>query len=359
MKNSIGTSVILTLFGESHQECIGGVLDGLASGIKVDEEFVKEMLLKRRPQGLIDTARKEEDDFKFVSGVFNGYTTGSSICVLIENKNIHSGDYDSKMIRPGHADYVSKIKYDGFADYRGGGHFSGRITAPIVALGAICIKALENKGIKIGTHILRCGEARDAEFSDVEKEVNALNKKSFPTILDIEDKVSEEILKVKNEGDSIGGVLQTAIVGLPIGVGEPWFSSLEGVLANAMFSIGGVKGVEFGKGFGFADLKGSEANDPFMYKDGKVISKTNNNGGINGGISNGMPVLFNLAIKPTPSIAKEQDTVDLENKCDTKLSIKGRHDPAIIRRVAPVVNALVAIVICDELAKRFGTDYLK
>ena len=236
MKNSIGTSVILTLFGESHQAVIGGVLDGLAPGIKVDEDFVREMLAKRRPSSLLDTARKEDDEFEFVSGVFNGYTTGSPICVLIKNKNVHSGDYDPKMIRPGHADYVSKVKYDGFADYRGGGHFSGRITASIVALGAICLKALENKGIKIGTHILRCGAIKDSEFKDVEKEIDLLNKKDFPVLDSIEDEVSEEILNVKKDGDSIGGVLQSAITGLPVGLGEPWFSSLEGVIANAMFS---------------------------------------------------------------------------------------------------------------------------
>ena len=359
MKNSIGTSIILTLFGESHQNVIGAVLDGFPAGRKVDEEFVKEWLAKRRPSTILDTGRVEPDDFEFVSGVFNGYTTGSPICVLIKNQNVKSEDYDKNLIRPSHADYVSKVKYGGYADYRGGGHFSGRITAPIVALGALCIKALEDKGIKVGTHILKCADVCDKEFKEFDKEIALVNNKQIPVIDNIEDKINEAVLEAKKEGDSLGGILQTAITGLPVGIGEPWFSSLEGILANAMFSIGGVKGIEFGKGFGLASLKGSEANDALCYEKDKVVSRTNNNGGINGGISNGMPIVFNVAIKPTPSIAKEQDSVDLENKCDTKVSIKGRHDPAIIRRVAVVVTSLTAIVLCDELAKRYGEDYLK
>ena len=359
MKNSIGDSVILTLFGESHQNTIGAVLDGMAPGIKVDEDFIKEQLAKRRPNGLTDTARVERDNFVIVSGVFNGYTTGSPICILIKNENVRSGDYQEQQIRPSHADYAAHMKYHGFNDYRGGGHFSGRLTAPIVALGAICLKVLENKGIKIGTHILRCEKVYDAEFKDFENEIDLLNSKQFPVISSVEEKMESEIFEAKKQGDSIGGVLQSAIIGLPAGVGEPWFSSLEGVLANAMFSIGGVKGIEFGRGFNFADGLGSELNDQLQYEGGKVVTKTNNNGGVNGGITNGMPVVFNLAIKPTPSIAKEQDSVDLKTQENVKINVKGRHDPAIIRRVSVVVNALTAIVLCDELAKRFGTDYLK
>lgn len=359
MKNSIGESVILTLFGESHGEYIGAVLDGLAPGIKVDEEFIKSQLAKRRPQGGTDTARVEPDDYQIISGVFNGLTTGAPICLLIHNQNVKSEDYQEQMMRPSHADYAAYMKYHGLNDYRGGGHFSGRLTAPIVGLGAICIKVLEAKGIKIGTHILRCGKVKDAQFVDFGQEIDELNKKNFPVISSVEEDMEKEILEARKEGDSIGGILQSAIVGLPAGIGEPWFSSLEGVLANAMFSLGGVKGIEFGKGFGFADGLGSELNDSLYFENDAVKTKTNNNGGINGGISNGMPIVFNLAVKPTPSIAKEQDSVNLKTKENVKINIKGRHDPAIIRRIAVVVNSLTAIVLCDELAKRFGTDYLK
>ncbi len=359
MKNVLGSSVTLTLFGESHQEYIGAVLDGLSAGIKVDEEFIKHMLAKRRPSSLTDTARKEEDNFKIISGVFNGYTTGSPLTIIIPNENVRSSDYDEKVIRPSHADYVSEVKYHGFADYRGGGHFSGRLTAPIVALGAICLKALNDKGIFVGSHILKCGVVEDVPFGDIEKDVKVLDNKVIPVISKVESDIEKEILKAKENLDSIGGVIQVGIKGLPVGVGSPWFSSLEGVLANAMFSIGGVKGIEFGKGFDFAKGYGSDNNDAFEIKGGKVVTKTNNNGGINGGISNGMPIIFNLAVKPTPSIAKEQDSVDLEKQENVKVSVKGRHDPAIIRRINAVTTCLTAIVICDELTKKFGEDYLK
>lgn len=359
MRNVLGNNVTLTLFGESHQECVGAVLDGFPAGVKIDEEFIDKMLAKRRPSSLTDTARKENDNYKIVSGVFNGFSTGAPICMIIPNENVRSGDYEERIIRPSHADYVSEIKYNGFADYRGGGHFSGRLTAPIVGLGAICLKALNDKGIVIGTHILKCGKAEDVPFGDIKKDVLSLDKKNIPVISDIEEEVEKEILAAKNDLDSIGGVIQTGIEGLPAGVGEPWFSSLEGVLANAMFSLGGVKGIEFGKGFDFADGRGSELNDSLAFVNGEVKTKSNNNGGINGGISNGMPIIFNLAIKPTPSIGKEQDSVDLKNKENVKIQIKGRHDPAIIRRISVVVTCLTAIVLADELSKRFGEDFLK
>ena len=359
MKNVLGNEVTLTLFGESHQECIGAVLDGLPSGIKIDDEFIQKMLAKRRPSSLVDTARKEEDHYKIVSGVFNGYTTGSPICLIIPNENVKSGDYEERIIRPSHADYVSEVKYKGFADYRGGGHFSGRLTAPIVALGAICLKALQDKGITVATHILKCGRCVDEPFRNIGEEAKIIDGKNIPVITNLEKEIEEDIMAAKEKQDSIGGVIQIGIDGLPAGIGSPWFSSLEGVLANAMFSIGGVKGIEFGAGFDFARGLGSELNDAFEYQKGKVVTRSNNNGGINGGISNGMPILFNLAIKPTPSIGQEQDSVSLENKKNVKVQIKGRHDPAIIRRIVPVITCLTAIVLCDELTKKFGEDYLR
>ena len=361
MSNSIGKSVILTLFGESHGPYIGVVVDGLSAGIKVDEEFINSQLAKRRPSLNIETSRVEKDKYEIISGVMNGYTTGMPLCIIIPNENTKSIDYDKTkgLARPSHADYVAHMKYSGFEDYRGGGHFSGRLTAGIVAAGAICLDALKKKNILIGTHILRCGKVNDVNFNNVEEEIKLINNKDFPVISDCNKAMADEIFKVKMDNDSIGGIIQTAIWNLPVGLGEPWFDSFEGIISNALFSIGGIKGVEFGAGFGFADLTGSTANDSFTYKEGKVVTKTNNSGGINGGITNGMPVIFNAAVKPTPSISKPQDTIDFINEKDATLEIVGRHDPAIIRRICIVVTSLVAVVVCDILAQTYGKDYLK
>lgn len=361
MSNSIGKSVVLTLFGESHGPYIGVVIDGLSAGIKVDEEFINLQLAKRRPTLAIETSRVEKDHYEIISGVMNGYTTGMPLCIIIPNENTKSADYDKNhgIARPSHADYVAHMKYSGFEDYRGGGHFSGRLTAGIVAAGAICLDALKKKNILIGTHILRCGNVWDQNFDNVEEEINSINNKDFPVISDCGKAMADEIFKVKMDNDSIGGIIQTAICNLPVGLGEPWFDSFEGVISNALFSIGGIKGVEFGAGFGFADLTGSTANDSFTYKAGKVVTKTNNSGGINGGITNGMPVIFNAAVKPTPSISKPQETIDFINEKDATLEIVGRHDPAIIRRICIVVTSLVAIVVSDVLTGTYGKDYLK
>ena len=361
MSNSIGKSVVLTLFGESHGPYIGVVIDGFAAGLKVDDEFIKAQLAKRRPTLAIETSRVEKDHYEIISGVMNGYTTGMPICIIIPNENTRSSDYEKNygIARPSHADYVAHMKYNGFEDYRGGGHFSGRLTAGIVAAGAICLDALKKKNILIGTHILRCGKVHDSDFQNPEEEINLINNKDFPVISNCDKEMADEIFKVKMDNDSIGGVIQTAICNLPVGLGEPWFDSFEGIISNALFSIGGIKGVEFGAGFGFADLTGSTANDAFTYKMGKVVTKTNNSGGINGGITNGMPVIFNAAVKPTPSISKPQETVDFINGNNTTLEITGRHDPAIIRRICIVVTSLVAVVVCDVLTSTYGKDYFK
>ena len=360
MKNSIGTSVILTVFGESHGPAVGVVLDGLAPGLPVDEAYIAEQLARRRPAGPADTARVEPDRFQLVSGVYEGRTTGTPLTILIPNENVRSADYAAvqAVARPSHADYTAQAKYHGFQDLRGGGHFSGRVTAGIVAAGAICRQALAAKGIRLGTHILRCAGVEDAPFTDVASELDRIEAKRFPLIRDLEEQVEAAVLAAKSEQDSVGGVIQTGICGLPAGLGEPWFDSLEGVLARAAFAVGGVKGIEFGDGFGLAALRGSQANDPFRMQDGRVVTATNHNGGINGGITNGMPVVFNLAVKPTPSISRPQQTVDFVQGKDVELALTGRHDPAIIRRICPVVTALVAVVLCDQLALRFGTDYL-
>ena len=361
MRNTIGDNLTLTIFGESHGTSVGAVLDGISPGIKIDHDFINNQLAKRRPNGKTETARVETDEYEIVSGVFNGYTTGAPLCILIPNKNVVSKDYESikNIARPSHADYVAYEKYHGFNDYRGGGHFSGRVTAGIVALGSIIIKALESKNIYIGTHILKCGSVNDTNFDGNVDEIKKLNNKSFPTLDDIEDSIKEEILRCASNKDSIGGVLQTEIVGLPVGLGEPWFSSVEGKLANAVFSIGGVKGIEFGAGFDFASNTASTLNDSFEIINGEVKTKTNNNGGINGGITNSMPVVFNTCIKPTPSISQKQETIDFVEKKNVSLEITGRHDPAIIRRIAVVIDSMVAIVVADLLQIKYGADFLK
>ena len=358
MKNSIGQSVILTLAGESHGEMICAVLDGLAPGIPVDEGFIAEQLGKRRPQGPTDTARREKDEFRIVSGVFEGYTTGAPLTILIPNGDTRSSDYNPELPRLSHADWVAHTRYGGFEDWRGGGHFSGRITAGIVAAGAIAIKALQGKGVRIATHILECGGVQDRPFADCEGDIVLLDGRAFPVLDDVQDAMTERITAAKAEGDSIGGTVQTAITGLPAGVGEPWFDSLDGVIANAVFSIGGVKGVEFGDGFALARMKGSQANDQFTVENGQIRTSTNHNGGINGGLSNGMPVVFNTAVKPTPSISLQQQSVNLRTGQPAGLTLKGRHDPAIVRRICIVISSLVAIVLCDRLALRYGTDWL-
>ena len=336
MKNTIGNSLTVTLFGESHGKAIGAVIDGMPSGLAVDEEYIASQLSRRRPKDATSTPRQEKDEFSILSGVFEGHTTGTPICITIPNADTHSSDYGEMQykMRPSHADYTANCRYNGFQDYRGGGHFSGRITAALVAAAALVIPALNKKEIKINTNILNIGGETDKE------------------------KMREKILEARQEGDSVGGTLETVVEGMPTGVGEPWFDTVEGMLSHAIFSIPAVKGIEFGLGFNFADKMGSDANDQ-MYVDGDVVKcYTNNNGGILGGITNGMPIVFRTVIKPTPTIAKEQKTVDISTMSDTTLSARGRHDPCIVHRAAVVVESVTALVIADMLASKFGTDWL-
>ncbi len=361
MKNTIGNNVSLTLFGESHGEAIGAVLDGIAPGIEVDADFIAKQLLLRRPVGAISTPRSEQDNFSVLSGVFEGKTTGTPICIVIPNENVKSKDYSEirSKARPGHADFTAYQKYHGFEDYRGGGHFSGRVTAGIVAAGAIAISALKNKGIYIGTHVSRCAGIDDIAFSDLNADIAALNNKQFAVLCDEQgEKMQQEIVKAKAQGESVGGILETAVTGLPAGVGEPWFDTVESMLSHALFSVPAIKGVEFGLGFKMADMYGSEANDAFRVNGDGVYTETNNNGGINGGITNGMPVIFRCAVKPTPTIGKTQETVDFLKNENTNLLAGGRHDPCIVHRARVVVDSITAIVLCDILSGRFGTDWL-
>ncbi len=361
MKNTFGSSITVTLFGESHGEAIGCVLDGIAPGIEVDEDFIVSQMEKRKGINSISTPRREADRVRILSGVFEGKTTGTPIAIMIENTSQHSADYSltKDLARPGHADFTAECKYHGYQDYRGGGHFSGRITAPLVAAGAICLKALSLKGIEIGTHIASLGGIKDRAFDNLKEDIALLKEREMPTLC---EKAGEEMIslieKTRDEGDSVGGVLTTAVTGFPAGVGEPWFDSLESLLSHILFSVPGVKGVEFGSGFGFAQMKGSEANDAFAVCGGRVQTKTNNNGGINGGISNGMPLIFSCAVKPTPSIFKKQETIDFKKNENAEIEIKGRHDPAIIHRARVVVDSVTAIALCDMLSVRYGTDWL-
>ena len=362
MKNTFGNNISLTLFGESHGPAIGAVLDGLAPGIPVSEEEIAAALLRRRPSGAISTARKETDAFSILSGVYNGYTTGTPLCITVPNTAQHSADYGKNcgIARPGPADFAAYCKYHGFEDARGGGHFSGRITAALVAAGSILLSALKQKGVRIGTHISRCAGIDDRTLRDAEADLAALSKTNFPVLSkEAAEKMQAAIEAAAAEGDSVGGVLETVILGLPSGLGEPWFDSVEGLLSHALFSIPAVKGVSFGAGFALADLRGSEANDPFCATEYGVKTETNRNGGINGGITNGMPVVIHTAVKPTPSIYKEQKTVDFINHRDTVLQLQGRHDPCIVHRAAVVADCVCALVVADLLVGRFGTDYLR
>ncbi|PWL93398.1 MAG: chorismate synthase [Clostridiales bacterium] len=360
MKNIIGNALTLTLFGESHGDAIGAVIDGLSPGIKIDSEYIDARLAQRKPYGKGSTKRREPDKVEIISGVFEGYTTGTPLTAVIRNCDTRSRDYEniSRIARPSHADLTGFYKYGGYEDYRGGGHFSGRITAALVASCAIVMKALEDKGILIGTHIKACHGAKDREFENYEKDIKLLKNSIFPVLGDGKA-IEAEILKAAEEGDSVGGILETAVLNMPAGVGEPWFDTIEGMLAHAVFSVPAVKGIEFGEGFGITDMKGSEANDQMRYENGKVVTATNRNGGINGGISNGMPIIFRTAVKPTPSIYKEQKSIDFKEEKDAKLLIKGRHDPAIVHRARAVVDAVTAFVLADLLISRYGTDFLR
>lgn len=365
MKNTFGNALTVTLFGESHGPAIGAVLDGLAPGIRIDEEYIGARLTQRRPSGKISTARREADKFEILSGVFNGYTTGTPLCIVIRNEDTRSKDYDavSRLARPSHADLTAQYKYGGFEDYRGGGHFSGRITAALVAAGAIVMKALEDRGITMGTHIKSLAGVCDRDFlegSGAAEDFKVLAQTDFP-VLDEKAaaEMEEKILNAAADKDSVGGVLETMVLGMPCGVGEPWFDTIEGELAHAIFSVPAVKGIEFGAGFAITEMRGSEANDSIRTDGGRIYTETNNSGGINGGITNGMPIVFRTAIKPTASIFKEQNTVDIKTGENAVLCLKGRHDPAIVHRAGVVINAMTALTLADILTVRYGTDWLK
>ena len=361
MKNTFGNNLSVTIFGESHSDAIGCVIDGISPGIEVDYDFIKKSLGQRAARNELSTARRESDEPIFLSGIKNGYTEGTPIAIIIKNENTSAAAYSAleNTPRPSHADLCAEYKYHGYQDKNGGGHFSGRLTAPLVAAGALIRASLAKKGIHIGTHISSLHGIKDSGFNNFATDINKLASIDFPALSDSAAALMKsEILKAKESGDSVGGTLECAVIGMPQGVGEPWFDTLEGVLAHAMLSIPGIKGIEFGDGFALSDMLGSEANDPCRYDGDKIVTEKNSSGGILGGISNGMPIIFRLAVKPTPSISKPQHTVDLSSGEDTVISVSGRHDPAIITRARAVVDALTAIVIADMLITKYGEDYL-
>ena len=354
MSGMWGNKLKVYIFGESHGAGIGITIDGLPSGIEIDmEEVLKEMARRAPGKSKLSTARKEGDQPEILSGFFEGKTTGTPLCAVIRNSDQHSKDYGKlkDLMRPGHADYPGFIRYNGFNDYRGGGHFSGRITAPLVFAGAVCKQILNIKGINVGAHVKSIGTIYDKSFDEVEltKELlYNLKINELPLLCsEKEEMMRNAILEARSDCDSVGGTIECTVIGIDAGVGNPFFDSVESTLAHLMFSVPAVKGIEFGKGFEMSELRGSQCNDEYYYDGDKVKTYTNNNGGITGGITNGMPILFKVGIKPTPSIAKKQRTIDIEEKKESELIIEGRHDPCIVQRAVPVIEAVTAIGILD------------
>lgn len=349
--NIIGERFVLVSFGESHGKCVGCVIDGCPAGLELSESDVQRELDLRKPgQSIVASQRREEDRVEIMSGVFNGYTTGSPIMMLVLNADKDSRPYEilKNKPRPGHADLVALQKYGGFNDYRGGGRFSGRITASYVMGGAVAKKLLSTLGIEIIAYSLEIGGVRASNFSvEMARENRYCNEVRAP-----EQKAAEEmkrkIVQARGEGDSLGGIVECVVLNCPTGLGEPVFDSLDSDIAKIVLSIPAVKGIEFGSGFGAARMKGSENNDQYSIEGGKIVCKTNNSGGILGGISNGMPIVFRVAFKPPASIATRQQTVDLEKKEETEIIVPGRHDPTVVPRAVPVVEAVTALVLADH-----------
>jgi chorismate synthase len=357
MSGMWGNKLKVSIFGESHGAGIGITIDGLPSGVEINmEEVMKEMARRAPGKSNLSTARKEADEPEILSGFFEGRTTGTPLCAVIRNTDMHSKDYGKlkDLMRPGHADYPGFIRYNGFNDYRGGGQFSGRLTAPLVFAGAVCKQVLKAKGINIGAHVKSIGDIQDKSFYEVElnKELlEDLKTKELPLLIpEKEEEMRNAILTARKEQDSMGGTIECTILGIDAGIGNPYFDSVESTLAHLLFSVPAVKGIEFGKGFEMTRLRGSECNDEYYYDGDKVKTYTNNNGGITGGITNGMPILFKVAMKPTPSIIKKQRTIDIAEKKETELVIEGRHDPCIVQRAVPVIEAVTAIGILDLIS---------
>ena len=353
--NSIGKEFVITCFGESHGRCVGVVIDGCPAGLALSEQDIQKELDKRiPPKPEIVSARREKDIVEILSGTFDGFTTGAPICTLVWNEEAIPGEYDlmKDTPRPGHADYPARIKYGGFNDYRGGGRFSGRITVAFVMAGAIAKKLLGLFGVEVLAYAIEIGKVKFSAMPTLE-EIRESTYKTAVRCPDLESakEMEEAILKAKKEGDSVGGIVECVVSKVPVGVGEPLFDSLDADIAKMLFDVPAVKGVEFGVGFKAARLKGSENNDSYVIRDGKIVTLTNNAGGILGGLSSGMPILVRAAIKPTPSISKEQKTVDLSKMEETLIRVKGRHDPCIVPKAVPVIESAVAIVLAGHMLR--------
>ncbi|MCL1917763.1 MAG: chorismate synthase [Peptococcaceae bacterium] len=342
-----GHKINISLFGESHGAAIGCVIDGLPSGLAIDFDAVDAQMARRAPgRSPLSTLRKETDRYEVLSGILNGKTTGAPLAVMIRNEDTKSQDYNPDILRPGHADYTAMTKYKGYADYRGGGHFSGRLTAPVVFAGAIVRQILAQQGIVIGARIYRIYDVTDEETAP--DDVLDLLPDSFPVKNpEAKERMQQAILRAKSDGDSVGGIVECVAIHVPAGLGDPFFHSMESRLASLMFSIPAVKGVEFGDGFALAQMTGSQAGDGLSLQEGKICFASNHNGGINGGIANGQPLVCRVAVKPTPSIQKIQKTVNVMKGETVSVTVKGRHDPCIVPRALPVVEAMMAIGVYD------------
>lgn len=357
MISTIGQKVNIKIEGESHGEYLKGTVSGLPKGEVIDEALIAEQMSRRAPgKDATSTPRAEADKVEFISGLENGITTGEPVEFIIRNTDTHSSDYSElkQTPRPSHADYAAHVKFGGDADMRGSGHFSGRLTAPLTAIGAICRQILSRRGITVGGHVLNIGEIFDIAFNPVsvnEEQLKKLSTEYFSTLsADAQREMRELILETGNDGDSIGGCVEIAVTGMPVGIGNHMFGGVENVISSLVYGVPAVKGVSFGAGFDFAYLLGSEANDPYYYNGEKVVTATNNCGGITGGMTTGMPIIVKAALKPTPSIFKEQNTVNLSTNENIMLTIKGRHDPCIVPRALPAVEAAVAIAVTILLA---------
>jgi chorismate synthase len=350
--SSIGQRLVLTSFGESHGRCIGAVLDGCPAGLDLQEKDIQKMLDQRKPgQSLVSTQRKEGDQVEILSGIFRGHTTGAPIAMIIWNKDQDSRAYDDLVtkMRPGHSDFPALVKYQFYNDYRGGGRFSGRLTATHVMGGAIARKLLKvTLGVETHSYTIKVGKIAMKEKFELKMRANIYENEVRCPSKSTAEKMRQSILAARKSGDSLGGVIESTTINVPIGLGEPIFGSLESDIAKAIYSIPSVKGIEFGSGFAGSELFGSQNNDPYIIKNGKVMTRTNNSGGILGGLSNGMPIVMRIAFKPASSIAKKQSTVDVKTKKSTTLQVQGRHDPCVVPRAPPVVDALTSLVLADH-----------
>ena len=353
--NSIGKEFTVTTFGESHGKFVGVVVDGCPAGLALSEADIQIELDRRIPaEPKIVSARIEKDNAKILSGVFNGFTTGAPIAVMVENREVDSSNYDAikDLPRPGHADYPARIKYGGFNDYRGGGRFSGRVTVALIMAGAIAKKLLSRFDVDVLAYTTAVGNIEtDKKFSAEEIRMNKYAASTRCPDVACAEKMEQEIVNAKKEGESVGGIVECMALNVPVGVGEPMFDSLDADLAKALFNVPAVKGVEFGLGFEISELKGSESNDSYIMKGGEVATSSDNMGGILGGLSNGMPIIMRVAIKPTPSVGKEQKTVNLSTMKESKLTIKGRHDPCVVPKAVPAVESAVAVTLADHMVR--------